>query len=98
MSENPAYCRKVPISLNKSGALARRTAGATLLPLCALPYRSIARARNPITVTLSPSSVRASWTAARAREGCSFLSCRSLGRSHRGSEPMGLGDLPSMHA
>jgi hypothetical protein len=42
------------------GALARTAAGATLLPLRALPYRSVARARHPITVTLSPSIVQAS--------------------------------------
>jgi hypothetical protein len=43
------------------------------LPLCALPYRSIARVGNPITVTLSASIVRASWRAGRARDGfCRF--------------------------
>src|SRR5215212_4215970 len=43
------------------------------LPLCALPYRSIARVGNPITVTLSASIVRASWMAGRARDGfCRF--------------------------
>jgi hypothetical protein len=42
MPGNPACWRKVPSSLNKSGALARTTDGATLLPLCAL-----ARSNSP---------------------------------------------------
>jgi hypothetical protein len=50
----------------KGASLARTAAGATLLPLCALPYRSKARERNLIVATLSPATLKLSSRAARA--------------------------------
>jgi hypothetical protein len=71
--------------------LRRRLPVLRCLPLRALPYRSIARARNPITKKLSPSTVQAFWTAARAREGfCRFPAFFVHGRPHRGSGRTGL--------
>jgi hypothetical protein len=62
------------------GALARRTAGATLLPLRALPHRSMMRTRNPITATPGLSIAQLLGTAARDREGfCRFPTCSSAG-------------------
>ena len=55
------------------------------LPLCALPYRSIARVRNPITATLSTSTIKLTSRAARAREGfCRFPAFFIHRRSYRG--------------
>jgi hypothetical protein len=72
------------------GALARRTAGATLLPLRALPHRSMMRTRNPITATPGLSIAQLLGTAARDREGfCRFPTLFICGGSYRGSTRTG---------
>ena len=60
------------------GALARTTAGATLLPLCALPYRMVLRARDCPCSVLDPCLVRRRWRLESLRAFAAFRHSLSM--------------------